>query len=376
MKRIIRTALGASALCAALVIVSSCFGGGKKTAFDTVTISRGSITKSVTATGTIEPINQVEVGTQVSGIVDKLYADYNSEVKKGQLLAEMDRTNLIADLNSVTAMLNQAEVEYNYQLKNYERSKRLHEKGLISDTDYESSEYQYSTSKLQLERQRSEISKARRNLEYATITSPIDGVVLSREVDEGQTVAAGLNTPTLFKLAADLTQMQVVASVDEADIGVVSEGQRVTFTVDAFPDDVFEGSVSQVRLNPQTESNVTTYQIIVNAPNEDLKLKPGLTANITIYTVEQDDVFTVPMKALRFAPNESLDVNDGSTLWLLKDGAPTPVKVTVGINDGINTVVESADIKAGDEVITEYLSLDALIARKKEGAEGSPVIGR
>ena len=364
------------ALCAAVAIVTSCFGGAKKAAFDTVVIQKGSITRSVTATGTIEPINQVEVGTQVSGIVDKLYADYNSEVKKGQLLAEMDRTNLIADLNSFTAMLNQAEVEYNYQLKNYERSKRLHEKGLISDTDYESAEYQYSTSKLSLERQRSEISKARRNLEYATITSPIDGVVLSREVDEGQTVAAGLNTPTLFKLAADLTQMQVVASVDEADIGVVSEGQRVTFTVDAFPDDVFDGSVSQVRLNPQTTSNVTTYQIIVNAPNEDLKLKPGLTANITIYTAEQRDVFTVPMKALRFAPNESPDANDGNTLWLMKDDVPTPVKVTVGINDGINCVVEGDAIKAGDVVITEYVSIEDLIARKREGTDGSLVIGR
>lgn len=376
MKRSIKHAVAAASLCAAVIVVSSCVGASKKTAFDTVTIQKGSITRSVTATGTIEPINQVEVGTQVSGIVDKLYADYNSEVKKGQLLAEMDRTNLIADLNSVTAMLNQAEVEYNYQLKNYERSKRLHEKGLISDTDYESAEYQYSTSKLQLERQRSEISKARRNLEYATITSPIDGVVLSREVDEGQTVAAGLNTPTLFKLAADLTQMQVVASVDEADIGVVSEGQRVTFTVDAFPDDVFDGSVSQVRLNPQTTSNVTTYQIIVNAPNEDLKLKPGLTANITIYTAEQNDVFTVPMKALRFAPNESPDPNDGNTLWLMKDDVPTPVTVTVGINDGINCVVEGDGIKAGDVVITEYVSLDALIARKREGTDGSIVIGR
>jgi len=376
MKSSIKTAVGAAAICVTVAIVSSCMGGSKKAAFDTVTITRGSITKSVTATGTIEPINQVEVGTQVSGIVDKLYADYNSEVKKGQLLAEMDRTNLIADLNSVTAMLNQAEVEYNYQLKNYERSKRLHEKGLISDTDYENAEYQYSTSKLQLERQRSEISKARRNLEYATITSPIDGVVLSREVDEGQTVAAGLNTPTLFKLAADLTQMQVVASVDEADIGVVQEGQRVEFTVDAFPDDIFDGSVSQVRLNPQTTSNVTTYQIIVNAPNADLKLKPGLTANITIFTVEHNDVYTVPLKALRFAPNESPDANDGNTLWLMKDGTPTPVKVTVGINDGINSVVEGDDIKEGDVVITEYLSLEDLLARKKEGAEGTLTIGR
>jgi len=363
------------AICAAASSLTSCFSGAKKAAFDTVAIERGSITKSVTATGTIEPINQVEVGTQVSGIVDKLYADYNSEVKKGQLLAEMDRTNLIADLNSVTAMLNQAEVEYNYQLKNYERSKRLHEKGLISDTDYESAEYQYSTSKLQLERQRSEISKARRNLEYATITSPIDGVVLSREVEEGQTVAAGLNTPTLFKLAADLTQMQVVASVDEADIGLVQEGQRVSFTVDAFPDDVFGGSVSQVRLNPQTTSNVTTYQIIVNAPNADFKLKPGLTANITIYTIEHDNVLTVPMKALRFAPNESPDPNDGSTLWLLRDGTPTPVHVTVGFNDGIKTIVEGDEINAGDIVITEYLSIDELMAKKREGAEGSLVIG-
>jgi len=375
MKRTIKTVSGFLAVCAVVATVSSCFGRANNAAFDTVTVERSSITKSVTATGTIEPINQVEVGTQVSGIVDRLYADYNSEVKKGQLLAEMDRTNLIADLNSVTAMLNQAEVEFNYQQKNYERSKRLHDKGLISDTDFESSEYQYSTSKLSLERQRSEISKARRNLEYATITSPIDGVVLSREVDEGQTVAAGLNTPTLFKLAADLTQMQVVASVDEADIGVVEEGQRVTFTVDAFPDDVFEGSVSQVRLNPQTTSNVTTYQIIVYAPNGDLKLKPGLTANITIYTIEHNDVLTVPMKALRFAPNESPEANDGNTVWLLKEGVPTPVTVTVGINDGINTIVEGEGINQGDVVITEYLSLEALRARKKEGAEGSLVIG-
>ena len=346
------------------MIVASC-SSRKGNDFDTVLISRGSITKSITATGTIEPINQVEVGTQVSGIVDKLYADYNSEVKKGQLLAEMDRTNLIADLNAVTAMLSQSEVEYNYQAKNYDRSKRLHDKGLISDTDYESAEYQYQTAKLSLERQRSEISKARRNLEYATITSPIDGVVLSREVDEGQTVAAGLNTPTLFKLAADLTQMRVVASVDEADIGLVAEGQRVSFTVDAFPDDVFGGSVAQVRLNPQTASNVTTYQVIVNAPNDDLKLKPGLTANITIYTVEHDDVFTVPMKALRFAPNEAEEANDGNTLWVLREGMPVPVAVSVGFNDGIDTIVEGDGISEGDEVITGYTDLDALRARRK-----------
>ena len=364
MKRIIKTAVSALPLCAVVMIVASC-SSRKGNDFDTVLISRGSITKSITATGTIEPINQVEVGTQVSGIVDKLYADYNSEVKKGQLLAEMDRTNLIADLNAVTAMLSQSEVEYNYQAKNYDRSKRLHDKGLISDTDYESAEYQYQTAKLSLERQRSEISKARRNLEYATITSPIDGVVLSREVDEGQTVAAGLNTPTLFKLAADLTQMRVVASVDEADIGLVAEGQRVSFTVDAFPDDVFGGSVAQVRLNPQTASNVTTYQVIVNAPNDDLKLKPGLTANITIYTVEHDDVFTVPMKALRFAPNEAEEANDGNTLWVLREGMPVPVAVSVGFNDGIDTIVEGDGISEGDEVITGYTDLDALRARRK-----------
>lgn len=345
--------------------VSCSNGKSKAPLYETVTLNKGSLSRTVTATGTIEPVNQIEVGTQVSGIVDKIYVDYNSVVTKGQLLAEMDRTTLLADLKSAEAMLSSAEVDFQYQTRNYERSKRLHDKGLISDTDFETAEYQYNTSKLSLNRQRSDILRTRRNLEYATITSPIDGVILSRDVEEGQTVAAGFNTPKLFGLAADLTQMRVIANVDEADIGIIAEGQRVEFSVDAFPSEVFEGSVTQVRLNPKTESKVTTYQVVVAAPNPDLKLKPGLTANIVIFAVDHHDVFIVPMKALRFTPNEEAVDNNGSQIWLLRDNKPVKVDVKVGDNDNINSVVESEILNEGDLVITTYTDKKNLAARKK-----------
>lgn len=355
----------------AMMVLTSC-AGPSKNIYETIPLERGDIQKIVTSTGVIEPINQVEVGTQVSGIVETLYVDFNSVVKKGQILAEMDKTNLISDLNSSTALCNQAELEFDYQTINYERNTRLHDKGLISDIDFESSQYQYQTAKLSLEMQRSQVNKSQRNLEYATITSPIDGVILSREVDEGQTVAAGLNTPTLYTLAADLTQMQVVASVDEADIGLVKEGQKVSFTVDAFPDDVFYGSVFQVRLNPHTTANVTIYHVIVNAPNKDLKLKPGLTANISIYASENKDVLIVPLKALRFTPNEEHKINNGKTLWLINNGEAVPLSVELGINDGINTSVEGDGLLPGQEIIIGYMSLDDLIVRQKNAAMADP----
>ena len=325
--------------------------------YKTAEIHRGSIVNTVTATGTIEPIVQVEVGTQVSGIINHIYVDYNSVVKKGEVIAELDKTTLEADLASSSATLQSNKTEYEYQEKNFLRIKGLHEKKMLSDTDYETAEYQYNKAKSSYEKSQSDITKARQNLEYATIYSPIDGVVIDRAVEEGQTVAASFNTPTLFTIANDLRQMRVIADVDEADIGGVVEGQQATFTVDAFPEDVFKGSVTQVRLQPTTESNVVTYEVVVDAPNPDLKLKPGLTANLTIYTMQKDSVLLVPLKALRFQPENAPEpVADSANprarvLWMQSPQGLQPVNVTTGDNDGIFAEI-TGDIKEGDKVVT------------------------
>ena len=325
--------------------------------YKTAEIHRGSIVNTVTATGTIEPIVQVEVGTQVSGIINHIYVDYNSVVKKGEVIAELDKTTLEADLASSSATLQSNKTEYEYQEKNFLRIKGLHEKKMVNDTDYETAEYQYNKAKSSYEKSQSDITKARQNLEYATIYSPIDGVVIDRAVEEGQTVAASFNTPTLFTIANDLRQMRVIADVDEADIGGVVEGLQATFTVDAFPEDVFKGSVTQVRLQPTTESNVVTYEVVVDAPNPDLKLKPGLTANLTIYTMQKDSVLLVPLKALRFQPENAPEpVADSANprarvLWTQSPQGLQPVNVMTGDNDGIFAEI-TGDIKEGDKVVT------------------------
>ena len=325
--------------------------------YKTAEIHRGSIVNTVTATGTIEPIVQVEVGTQVSGIINHIYVDYNSVVKKGEVIAELDKTTLEADLASSSATLQSNKTEYEYQEKNFLRIKGLHEKKMVSDTDYETAEYQYNKAKSSYEKSQSDITKARQNLEYATIYSPIDGVVIDRAVEEGQTVAASFNTPPLFTIANDLRQMRVIADVDEADIGGVVEGLQATFTVDAFPEDVFKGSVTQVRLQPTTESNVVTYEVVVDAPNPDLKLKPGLTANLTIYTMQKDSVLLVPLKALRFQPENAPEpVADSANprarvLWTQSPQGLQPVNVMTGDNDGIFAEI-TGDIKEGDKVVT------------------------
>ena len=294
------------------------FSGGAtkhKISYVTATVSKNDISNSVTATGTIAPVTEVEVGTQVSGIVDKIYVDYNSVVTKGELIAEMDKVTLQSELASARATYDGNKAEYEYQKKNYERSKGLHEKALISDTDYEQAVYNYDKAKSMFDSSKAALAKAERNLSYATITSPIDGVVISRDVEEGQTVASGFETPTLFTIAADLTQMQVVADVDEADIGGVEEGQRVSFTVDAYPNDMFEGKVTQIRLGSTSSSTstsssattrVVTYEVVISAQNPDLKLKPRLTANVTIYILDKKDVLSVPSRALRFTPEVPL----------------------------------------------------------------------
>ena len=347
------------------------FGSSKaqhKVTYETAVVTRGEISESITATGTIEPVTEVEVGTQVSGIIDKIYADYNSVVTKGQLIAEMDRVTLQSEVASQRAAYNGAKAEYEYQQKNYERNRGLHEKQLISDTDYEQSVYNYEKAKSNYESSQASLAKAERNLSYATITSPIDGVVINRAVEEGQTVASGFETPTLFTIAADLTQMQVVADVDESDIGGVEEGQRVSFTVDAYPNDTFEGTVTQIRLGEDsstssgssTSSTVVTYEVVISAPNPDLKLKPRLTANVTIYTLDRKDVLSVPARALCFTPERPLigendivkDCESPHKLWTREGNTFTAHPVTVGISNGINTEIISG-ISEGATIVTE-----------------------
>ena len=348
------------------------FGGSTakhKVTYETATVIKGEISESITATGTIEPVTEVEVGTQVSGIIDKIYADYNSVVTKGQLIAEMDRVTLQSEVASQRAAYNGAKAEYEYQRKNYERNRGLHEKQLISDTDYEQSVYNYEKAKSSYESSQASLAKAERNLSYATITSPIDGVVINRAVEEGQTVASGFETPTLFTIAADLTQMQVVADVDEADIGGVKDGQRVTFSVDAYPNDTFEGVVTQIRLGEDsstssgssgTSGTVVTYEGVISAPNPDLKLKPRLTANVTIYTLDRKNVLSVPARALRFTPEKPLigendivkDCESEHKLWTREGNTFIAHPVTVGISNGVNTEIVNG-IDEGATVVTE-----------------------
>lgn len=318
------------------------------------------ITTSVTATGTIEPVTSVTVGTQVSGIVSKLYVDYNSIVKAGDVIAELDRTNLMSELSSAKASLNSAQSELDYQKANHERYKTLHEKGLISANEYEQVRLSFIKAQQTLTNHKENVKKAQTNLGYATITSPIDGVVLSKAVEEGQTVASSFNTPTLFTIAKDLTDMRVIANVDEADIGEVKEGQRVTFTVDAFPEDTFQGFVSQVRQEAAAESNVVTYEVVISAPNEDLKLKPGLTANVNIFTLEMKDILTIPNKALRFTPNEAM-LSEGETIqnaegktkvWVKEGTVLKAMPVKTGLTNGTLTQVFEG-LAPGTEIITE-----------------------
>ena len=353
-----------AAVVAVIAIAVYLFSGGKKEAkvsFTTAKVEKTNIQNSITATGTIEPVTSVTVGTQVSGIVSHLYVDYNSVVKKGQIIAELDKTNLTSELNTARANLSSAQSSLDYELNNYNRYKTLYDKGLVSADEFETAKLSYLKAKEQVTTARESVQKAQTNLGYATITSPIDGVVLSKSVEEGQTVAASFNTPELFTIAQDLTDMRVIADIDEADIGGVQEGQRVTFTVDAFPDDLFEGQVTQVRQQATTESNVVTYEVVISAPNNDLKLKPGLTANVTIFTLEKNDVLAVPSKALRFMPNDAFiqkgqtieDVEAKSKVWTLEGNVFKAHKVEIGTNNGILTEIVSG-IAEGTEILTDF----------------------
>lgn len=348
-----------------VAVAAWAMSGGKKEEdinFKEEKVALKTLQNSVTATGTIEAVTSVTVGTQVSGIVNKLYVDYNSQVKKGQVIAELDKTNLLSELNTAKANLASAQSSLNYQAANMERYKTLYKKGLCGADEYENALLTYRQAKEQVASSKENVQRAQTNLGYATITSPIDGTVISKSVEEGQTVAASFNTPELFTIAKDLTNMQVVANVDEADIGNVKEGDRVTFTVDAYPDDTFEGTVKQVRLEATTTNNVVTYEVVISAPNTDLKLKPGLTANVTIYTQERSGVLAVANKALRFTPTKEtvgkdmkiVDCKGKNKVWTLNGNTLTAHPVTIGQSDGINTEITKG-LKQGDKIVTEIV---------------------
>lgn len=353
----------ATAVVAIVALVSWLLSGGKKqeeVTFDTAKVTPANLMNSVTATGTIEPVTSVTVGTQVSGIVSKLYVDYNTVVKKGQVIAELDKTNLVSQLNASKATLSSAQSKLNYESANFKRYATLYSKGLVSADEYENAQLAYKQAKEQVASAKEEVQRAQTNLGYATITSPIDGIVLSKSVEEGQTVAASFSTPELFTIAQDLTNMQVVANVDEADIGDVKEGERVSFTVDAYPDDTFEGTVKQVRQEATTTNNVVTYEVVISAPNADLKLKPGLTANVTIYTAERKGVLSVPSKALRFTPQKETvgkmkivdqTGNAKNKIWTIEGNSIVAHKVNIGMTDGTNTQILNG-ISAGVKVVT------------------------
>jgi HlyD family secretion protein len=301
-----RLIIGGIIIIAVAILVFALKPFTKKTAatsFETVKVEKGNISNTVTATGTIEALKSVNVGTQVSGILQHVYVDFNDNVKQGQILAKLDETPLQTSLDQSQSALNQAQAQLNYQEATYNRLKVLYDKKLISQSDYDQAVYNYENAKGSLSNAKSALARAKVNLDYATITSPIAGVVLNRAVEEGQTVAASFSTPTLFTIVNDLTQMQVQTSVDEADIGKVKKDQRVEFTVDAYPEMKFGGTVSEVRLQPVTTNNVVTYVVILSAPNPDKKLMPGMTASSTIYVEERKGVLTLSGKAVRFTPD-------------------------------------------------------------------------
>lgn len=352
----------------------------------TLIAKKADVTTMVTATGTIEPIKQVEVGTQVSGVVEKIYVDYNSVVKEGQLIAELDKTNLNASLTQAQASYDNALSQKNYMKTIYERQKTLYENQVISKSDFDEATYNYETAVGTLTQRLSDLKKAKTNLSYADIYAPIDGVVLSRAIDEGQTVAASFSTPTLFTIAQDLKEMQVEADVDEADIGEVRDGQRVSFTVDAYQGQEFEGTVTQVRLDPTVTSNVVTYTVVIKADNPDLKLKPGLTATISIYTLELNKVLTTEAKAINFKPSpdmlmaynkqqnlnmeppekKPLEEDMATVVWVYEsNGTISPKQVTLGASDGVNVQILNG-IDEGEKLVYSLKNVD----KKEVASEG------
>lgn len=399
MKKKVLTIIGIIAVAAIALLVFNPFL--KKEAeytFDTVKVGKGNISNTVTSTGTVEAMTTVEVGTQVSGIIEHVYVDFNDNVKQGQILARLDETSLRAQLQQSQASLDQAQAQLNYQEATWNRLKALYDKNLIAKADYDQALYNYENAKASLSNARSSVDRAKVSLAYATITSPIDGVVLNRAIEEGQTVAASFNTPEMFTIVNDLTRMEIQASVDEADIGQVKLGQRVQFTVDSYPDEKFEGSVSQVRLKPVTTNNVVTYVVILSAPNPGKKLMPGMTASATIYVEEKADALILSGKALRFTPDSgylkkispeqpagmpSPDMIRGAgqlpegmkMVWVKDEKAGLrPVPVKTGIDNATNVEIVSG-LNEGDEVIISMTGGSKKAATTQDEGQRGPFPG-
>ena len=351
-----------------------------------VVAKKADVTTMVTATGTIEPITQVEIGTQVSGVVEKIYVDYNSVVKEGQLIAELDKTNLKATYTDAKAAYDNAVNQKNYMKVIYDRQKSLFDSQVISQSDFDEAQFNYQTTKGTVIQRLSDLQRAKTNLGYANIYSTIDGVVLSRAIDVGQTVAASFSTPTLFTIAQDLKEMQVEADVDEADIGQVKDGQRVTFTVDAYLGDTFNGVVTQVRLDPTVTSNVVTYTVVIKSENEDLKLKPGLTATVSIFTLELKDILTVEAKAVNFKPERNAltayhlqqqltkqtnrTANNLKKLWVLQNDKSIIAKtVVLGASNGVNVQILEG-IEEGEKLV--YSLKETSTEKSGNGKNESP----
>lgn len=383
--------------CFAIAVAAWLLSGNKKdeqVSFVTEEVAPANIQNSITATGSVEPVDTVAVGTQVSGIIDKIYVDFNSTVKKGQVLAVLDTKNLTSTLNSAKANLQSAQANLQsanaalgYQRANYNRYKALYQKGLVSANDFESARLSYRQAEEQVAMikesvvaAQESVRTAQTNLGYATIVSPIDGTIINKYVAEGQTVAASFSTPELFGVARDLKKMQVLADVDEADIGDVRPGESATFTVDAYPDDTFQGTVQQVRLGGSTSNNVVTYKVVISTSNADLKLKPGMTANVTIYTQQKSGVLSVPTKALRFTPAKETvgkmkikDISNAKNkVWTIEGNNIVAHQVNIGMSDGTHTQIVSG-IKQGQKVITGVdVKTDDAAADGSNSSESSP----
>jgi HlyD family secretion protein len=373
---------------AAFLIVKAKKSANKELVIRTHTVEVYTVENTVTATGTIEPVETVEVGTQVSGKVEKIYVDFNDVVKKGQLMAELDKQTLNQSLSRAKASLTSAESQLNYAKLTYERTKQLYEANAATLAAYQEAQNAYTQAQMSKRNAQASYDQARVDLAYAEIYSPIDGIVLDRAVEVGQTVAASFSTPTLFTLANDLTKMQVEADVDEADIGQVKVGQRVSFTVDAYMDETFNGTVNQIRMKPTTTSNVVTYTVIIEAPNPEQKLFPGMTASVTIVTEEQTGL-AVPAEAFNFSPDEQVlkairkaDKPEGqrpqppkmqegepqsnhTVVWLKRGDDMMPRPVTVGMSDGAYKIIEQG-VQAGDSVVLSA----QFVVKEKEVKKG------
>lgn len=357
--------LAAAVLVIALLAV---FGGGNnKVEYRTEAATRGDIQAAVTASGTVNPVSTVLVGTQVSGTIKSLYADFNSRVKKGQIIARIDPAFFETQLAQAQANADRVQASLRDADRLLNQNKNLFARNLVAKNDYDAAETNYDSAKAQLAQAKAALQAAETNLNYTRIYSPVDGVVISRNVDVGQTVAASFQTPTLFTIAQDLTKMQIDTNVAESDIGAVKVGQDVEFTVDAYPDTTFKGKVWQKRQAPITVQNVVTYNVVIQVQNRDFKLMPGMTANVSIITATKDGVLRIPNAALRFRPAERAPEKatagggekKGPGIWVLENGRPKRVAVTLGISDGNFTEVLSGDLKEGQQIIVESLKKGA-----------------